>query len=110
MKSQQEAIGLETWFSIPSCPELALPPKWKMFLITTLAVYFLTLVIMLLEEHLLGAWPFPLLDLLTMQVMVGILIWMVIPGLSRYVFRKWLSRELRSGDILQHFCQIQRER
>jgi len=90
VRSRQEATGLETWFSIPECPELAPPPQWKMFLITTVAAYILTLIIVPVEQRFLESWPFPLLNLLTAALLVGILTWGVMPWLSRYVFRRWL--------------------
>jgi antibiotic biosynthesis monooxygenase (ABM) superfamily enzyme len=92
VRSRQEATGLETWFSIPECPELAPPPQWKMFLITTVAAYILTLIIVPLEKRYLESWPFPLLNILTASLLVGILTWAVMPWLSRYVFRKWLYK------------------
>ena len=92
VKSRQEATGLETWFSIPECPELAPPPKWKMFLITTLGVYALSVLFVKVEELLKLNWNFYLLNILTSALVVGSLTWVVMPWLSRYVFRKWLYK------------------
>jgi len=90
--SRQEATGLETWFSIPECPELAPPPQWKMFVVTFIAAYVLTMIIVPLENHFLEAWPFPVLNILTCVLLVGIMTYAVMPWFSRVVFRRWLYR------------------
>jgi antibiotic biosynthesis monooxygenase (ABM) superfamily enzyme len=89
--SRQEATGLETWFSIPECPELETPPRWKMSIVTFLAVYVLSIIIV----RLLG-WLFNLNfyveSILVAALLVCILSYAVMPFLSRHVFRKWLYR------------------
>jgi antibiotic biosynthesis monooxygenase (ABM) superfamily enzyme len=92
VRSRQEATGMETWFSIPECPELAPPPKWKMFLITTLGVYAMSVLFVKGEELLGMNGNFYLLNILTSALVVGSLTWAVMPWLSRYVFRKWLYK------------------
>ena len=89
---RQEATGLETWFSIPENPEMETPPKWKMFTVTSLAVYVLSIIIVRLLEWIFEGANFYLLNILTTALLVGILTWAVMPWLSRYVFRKWLYR------------------
>ena len=91
-RSRQEATGLETWFSIPECPELETPPRWKMAVVTTIAVYVLAAIIVPLLDIILGGVNFYVLNILTSALLVGILTWAVMPWLSRYVFRKWLYR------------------
>ncbi|MBN1176699.1 MAG: hypothetical protein JXA51_03355 [Dehalococcoidales bacterium] len=91
-RSRQEATGLETWFSVPECPELETPPRWKMFVVTSLAVYVLSVIIVRLLEWIFEGANFYLLNILTTVLLVGILTWAVMPWLSRYVFRKWLYK------------------
>ncbi len=91
-RSRQEATGLETWFSIPECPELETPPRWKMATVTSIAVYLLTIIIVPLQEMIFKGANFYLLNILTTVLLVGILTWAVMPWFSRYVFRKWLYR------------------
>ena len=90
-QSRQMATGLETWFSIPECPELEPPPNWKMFAVTYPTVYILSIIII------------PLLRLVFHQniyvetivvaaLLVGLLTWVVMPFLSQRVFRKWLYK------------------
>ena len=91
-RSRQEATGLETWFSIPECPELETPPRWKMAVVTSIAVYILASIIVPLLDILLEGVNFYLVNILTTVLLVGILTWAVMPWFSRYVFRKWLYK------------------
>jgi antibiotic biosynthesis monooxygenase (ABM) superfamily enzyme len=89
-RSRQEATGLETWFSIPECPELETPPRWKMAAVTFLAVYVLSIIIVPLLGRL--GINFYLESVLVTVLLVGILTWAVMPLFSRYIFRKWLYK------------------
>lgn len=89
---RQEASGLETWFSIPECPELEAPPRWKMAIVTFIAVYVLASIIIPVLEFFFKGANFYLLNILVTVLLVGILTWVVMPLFSRYIFRKWLYR------------------
>ena len=89
---RQEATGLETWFSLPDCPQLETPPRWKMFTVTSIAVYVLASIIVPLLDIILEDVNFYLVNILTSVLLVGILTYAVMPWLSRYVFRKWLYK------------------
>jgi antibiotic biosynthesis monooxygenase (ABM) superfamily enzyme len=89
---RQEATGLETWFNLPAQPELEPPPRWKMFLITTLAVYAMSVLFIKSVDLFKLNWGFYLENLLISALVVGSLTWAVMPWLSRYVFRKWLFK------------------
>ena len=91
-KSRQEATGLETWFSIPECPELETPPRWKMAIVTFIAVYVCSIIIIPLLKLVFKDTNFYLESILVSVLLVVILTWAVMPWLSRYVFRKWLYR------------------
>jgi antibiotic biosynthesis monooxygenase (ABM) superfamily enzyme len=91
VKSRQEATGLETWFTIPECPELAPPPRWKMFLVTSLAVYISSSIIIPVQGRF-EDWPFLVGNILASLLVVGSLTWGLMPVFSRYIFRKWLYR------------------
>jgi len=91
-RSRQQATGLETWFSIPECPELETPPRWKMAIVTFIAVYVLASIIVPVLDIIFEGANFFLLNILTTVLLVGILTWAVMPWFSRYVFRKWLYR------------------
>jgi antibiotic biosynthesis monooxygenase (ABM) superfamily enzyme len=88
-KTRQAATGLETWFALPEHPEIAPPPPWKMFLITSLAVYIASTVIILMQNQII-AWPLPLGNILTSVLVVAVLTWGIMPFFSRYIFQKWL--------------------
>jgi uncharacterized protein len=91
-RSRQEATGLETWFSIPECPELETPPRWKMAVVTFLAVYVMSIVIVRLLQWLFKDLNFFLESFLIAGLLVVILTWLVMPFFSRVVFRKWLYK------------------
>jgi antibiotic biosynthesis monooxygenase (ABM) superfamily enzyme len=91
-RSRQEATGLETWFSIPECPELEAPPRWKMAIVTFIAVYLLSIIIIPVQEIFFKSANFYLLNILTVVLLVGILTWAIMPFFSRYVFRWWLYK------------------
>jgi len=89
---RQEATGLETWFSIPDCPQLEVPKPWKMAVVTFLAVFALSIGILRLLKWMFPGMNFYLEGFLVAFLLVGILTWIVMPFLSRHVFRKWLHR------------------
>jgi antibiotic biosynthesis monooxygenase (ABM) superfamily enzyme len=89
---RQEATGLETWFSIPECPELEAPKPWKMAIVTFLAVFVLSVAILKLLQWLFKDMNFYLESFLVAAILVVLLTWAVMPFLSRMVFRKWLYR------------------
>jgi antibiotic biosynthesis monooxygenase (ABM) superfamily enzyme len=93
VRTRQEATGLETWFSIPECPELAPPSRWKMFIITTMGVYILSVIFVKMLEVINLGWNFYFENILLSALVVGSLTWAVMPWFSRRVFRKWLYRE-----------------
>jgi antibiotic biosynthesis monooxygenase (ABM) superfamily enzyme len=93
-RSRQEATGLETWFSIPQCPELAPPPRWKMAVVTFIAVYVLSAIIIQVQNIFMAGANFYLANVVTTVLLVAILTWAVMPFFSRHVFRKWLYRQM----------------
>jgi uncharacterized protein len=89
---RQAATGLETWFSIPECPQLDTPPHWKQAIVTTLGVYAMSaLIITVLGRFHLG-WNFFVENILVSALVVAALTWAVMPFLTRLIFRKWLYR------------------
>jgi antibiotic biosynthesis monooxygenase (ABM) superfamily enzyme len=93
VRSRQEATGLETWFYLPEHPELAPPPPWKMAIITFIAVYLLSIILIPLLNLFLENVNFYVVNIVIAALLVGILTWAVMPFFSRYLFRKWLWRE-----------------
>jgi antibiotic biosynthesis monooxygenase (ABM) superfamily enzyme len=89
---RQEATGLETWFAIPECPDIETPPKWKMFLVTSLAVYIVSIIFVPLLDLIFEGVSFYLINILASLLVVGSLTWALMPWFSRYVFKRWLYR------------------
>lgn len=89
---RQAAAGLETWFTIPECPQLDVPSHWKQSLVTTIGVYAAsTVIIKILGLFNLGL-NFYFENLIVAALVVVSLTWAVMPFLSRVVFRKWLYK------------------
>jgi antibiotic biosynthesis monooxygenase (ABM) superfamily enzyme len=81
----QVRTGLETWFALPGHPELEPPPKWKMALVTWLAL----LPQVLLLGAVLPPLPYPLRPAVSTAIPVALLTWVVMPRL-RWWLRRWL--------------------
>ncbi|MGD1225739.1 antibiotic biosynthesis monooxygenase [Streptomyces krungchingensis] len=83
--------GLETWFDVPGLP-VRPPARWKMSLMTIVAVYpFALLYDGLVAEYFRG-WPLPLRTLVFPIVLAPLLTYAVMPFLSR-ALRRWLYPE-----------------
>lgn len=89
---RQEATGLETWFSIPEHPELTTPPHWKMAIVTFIAVYVVSIILVPLLNLAFEGVNFYLSNIVVSALLVAVLTWAVMPLFSRYIFRKWLYR------------------
>lgn len=86
----QEAQGFTPWFVLPdSSLPLVTPPKYKMALLTILALYPSLLILSTLLSYLFHAWPRPLLMLLTVLILVPIMTYYIMPLMTR-LFRFWL--------------------
>ncbi len=89
----QEAEGLAPWFTLPGQPAvLTAPPKYKMALLTILALYPSLLVLSTILSRFIHGWPRPLLMLLTVLMLVPIMTYYLMPGITR-LFRHWLYPE-----------------
>jgi uncharacterized protein len=89
---RQSATGLETWFSIPECPQLDTPPHWKQAIVTTIGVYVVSTVIVTVLGWFNLGWSFFVENILASILVVAALTWAVMPFLTRVVFRRWLYR------------------
>jgi antibiotic biosynthesis monooxygenase (ABM) superfamily enzyme len=81
--------GLETWFTLPWKAGEPSPPRYKMALVTWLAVFPLITVILVLFGPLLGLLPMLLRTLVLTAVMVSLMTYVVMPRLTR-LFSFWL--------------------
>lgn len=89
----QEAHGFEPWFSLPEHSAASLPPpKYKMALLTILAIYPSLLALSTLLSYLLPNWPRALLILLNVFLLVPAMTYYIMPWMTR-LFRPWLYSE-----------------
>lgn len=89
---RQAGTGLETWFSIPDCPQLDTPPHWKQAIVTTIGVYVMSAIIIKVLGLFNLTWNFFAENVLVSALVVGSLTWAVMPFLTRLVFRRWLYK------------------
>jgi len=85
----QTLTGLETWFSLPSQPLKAPPPRYKMALVTWLGVFMTLAVLSRLLAPLLSGLPPWLNQLITTGLVVALLTYLIMPQLTK-LFHKWL--------------------
>lgn len=80
--------GLETWFALPGRTAPA-PPRWKMFVVTLLAIVPLVLAMNLLVLPHLRTWPLLLRTLVFSGTLTSLMTWVVMPRVTR-MFRRFL--------------------
>ena len=81
--------GLETWFTLPSRPGEPAPPRYKMAIITWLAVFPLATAIFALTHPLIGGLPTVIRTLVFTIIMVTLMTYVVMPRMTR-LFSFWL--------------------
>jgi uncharacterized protein len=89
---RQSGTGLETWFNIPECPEIEVPPNWKQAIVTFIGVFAMSTLFIKIGGWMHLEWNFYLWNLLVSALVVGSLTWLVMPFLTRVVFKKWLFK------------------
>ena len=85
----QQWSGLETWFSLPDKPTMKPPPRYKMACVAFIAVVSLLLVIPRLAAPVLEPLPQLVRMVLVSAAMVGLMTYVVMPLLTRLLYR-WL--------------------
>ncbi|RSM88586.1 antibiotic biosynthesis monooxygenase [Kibdelosporangium aridum] len=87
----QHRTGLETWFHVPSEAAAAMrpPPRWKMWLISLVAVYPLVLAFQAFLVPLTSSWPLALRAALFPVVLLTAMTYVVMPVVTR-LLRRWL--------------------
>lgn len=81
--------GLETWFTLPSRAGEPAPPRYKMVVVTWMAVFPLATVLFMLLQPLLGGAPTVLRTLVFTLIMVTTMTYIVMPRMTR-LFSFWL--------------------
>jgi hypothetical protein len=88
----QQLTGLETWFKLPggNVPTMKPPPRWKMWLVSVVAVYPLVLTFQALLVPRMAGLPLPLKALSFPLVLLTLMTFVVMPVVTR-LLRRWLG-------------------
>lgn len=92
----EQLSGLETWFTLPGQRAIVPPPRWKMALVTLLAVYPLSMVLGISVGNWMSLWPMLLNALIFNALIVTGLTWFLMPLLTR-LFKSWLYPKTGNG-------------
>jgi hypothetical protein len=84
----QRVSGLETWFSLPGRTAPA-PPRWKMALVTLVAIIPLVSLMNVFVLPQFAHWPVVARTVLFSGTLTGLMTWVVMPRLTR-VFQRFL--------------------
>jgi antibiotic biosynthesis monooxygenase (ABM) superfamily enzyme len=86
----QQLTGLETWFKLPgsNVPTMTPPPRWKMWLVSLVAVYPLVLAFQVLVVPRMARLPLPLRALVFPLVLLTLMTFVVMPMVTR-ALRRW---------------------
>ena len=85
----QIITGLETWFTLSTQGAIIPPPRYKMVILTGLAIFPITTIINLAFGSLLGALH-PILRSLLTTILLGTLMTYVVMPRMTYLFERWL--------------------
>ena len=85
----EQQPGLEFWFTPPGSPSLAQPRRWKMLVVTLLALYPTSLLLTLLIGPALAHLPLALRALVQAALVVSLMTYLIMPVATRG-FRRWL--------------------
>ena len=86
----EQQPGLEFWFTPPDSPSLAQPRRWKMMVVTLLALYPTSLLIGVLVGPSLAHLPLALRAFLQALLVVPAMTYLIMPVATR-AFRAWLK-------------------
>lgn len=81
--------GLETWFTLGGLGVVQPPPRWKMAATTWLAIYPTITTLLLIAQEPLTAVSTPVRTLLLTGLLVPLMTYVLMPGLTR-LLRGWL--------------------
>ena len=85
----QVLTGLETWFTLPGKPTITPPPRYKMALVSWLAVFPLITGISVIFQHFLGILPLVLRVAFVTAIAVPTMTYLLMPQMTR-LFAWWL--------------------
>ncbi len=88
--------GLETWFALPHRPTITPPPRWKMWLVSLLAIYPFVVAFQALLVPSIKAWPLLLRSALLPLTLLTLMTFVVMPVVTR-IAEPWLSPSRENG-------------
>ena len=100
---KQVLTGLEYWFTLPGAATTPPPPRYKMMIVTLLAIYPLSTCLSLLFVPSLGFLPLPVRGLPVTVVLVVLMTYVVMPVMTR-LFARWLFPSKRKTAQQKGFC------
>jgi antibiotic biosynthesis monooxygenase (ABM) superfamily enzyme len=83
--------GLETWFPLPHRATIKPPPRWKMWLVSLLAIYPLVVIFQATIVPPIKAWPLLARSAILPLTLLTLMTFVVMPVVTRVV-QSWLSR------------------
>jgi uncharacterized protein len=88
----QDVTGLETWFTLPRRETIKPPPRWKMWLVSLLALYPLVVVFQRWLAPQLKTWPLLARAAVFPLILLTLMTYLVMPQVTR-LLRTWLYRD-----------------
>ena len=92
----QVLTGLETWFTLAEAGPMVPPPRYKMMIVTWLAIFPLITAINAIAAPLLDPLPVVVRALLMTSIAVPTMTYLVMPRMTR-LFRRWLYPPAADG-------------
>lgn len=87
--AESRLTGMETWFRVPGGRVVRPPARWKMWVVSAVAVCLLTLGLTEAVGSTLASIVLPLRLAISALVVTGLMTWLVMPAASR-VLARWL--------------------
>ncbi len=92
----EHRTGIEGWFDEPVTRSVqdvpaAAPPRWKQAVTILVAFFPMNLLLSWALGPLVGAWPLPLRLLVTTVLLTPVMVYVVLPQVTRWL-QPWLSR------------------
>ena len=85
----RKGYGLEFWFASPRVAAVGPPPRWKMALVTIVAIYALVNLVGMAFAPIMGALPPWFVGLVETAIIVILMTYLVMPAVTRLLAR-WL--------------------
>lgn len=88
---KQKKTGLEVWFELPEIEAAKPAPRYKMAIVLTVTLYFLSVSLNLILRPILKDVPLPVNILIILLINVVLMTWVIMPKVT-YWLRNWLYK------------------